>query len=134
MAHKTYKNMTFKIDNSSAAITALTGSMNQASLASALSTIEDSAFGDSQRTYLPGLAGLTISMNGFSNSTTDAIFGPLMNRTSITKTVEYYNGDRYYNGEVWVTGVTYSGSVNDLATWSFDATFDGAVTRTSVAL
>jgi hypothetical protein len=138
MAHKSYKAATFRIDNASAtlgATTILTGSVNQASIAGVMSILEDSGLGDSARTYLPGLSGATITINGFSNSTTDGIFGPLVgNRTSITKTVEFDNGDRKYNGEVWPTNVTISGSVDSVTTWSCDLTFDGAVNRTSVSL
>ena len=128
--------MTFKIDNASASITAITSYVNQASLQRAINLLDDSSLADANRSVLTGLAGTTLSINGFVNTTTDGIFGPLIaTATSITKTVEYgaYTG-RYYNGEVLLSNVQYSGSVDNLQTFSADMTFDGAVTRTSVAL
>ena len=128
--------MTFKIDNASASITAITSYVNQASLQRAINLLDDSSLADANRSVLTGLAGTTLSINGFVNTTTDGIFGPLIaTATSVTKTVEYgaYTG-RYYNGEVLLSNVQYSGSVDNLQTFSADMTFDGAVTRTSVAL
>ena len=128
--------MTFKIDNASAFITAITSYVNQASLQRAINLLDDSSLADANRSVLTGLAGTTLSINGFVNTTTDGIFGPLIaTATSVTKTVEYgaYTG-RYYNGEVLLSNVQYSGSVDNLQTFSADMTFDGAVTRTSVAL
>jgi hypothetical protein len=136
MANKTYKDVTFKIDNASASITALTAYVNQASLQRAINLLEDTALSDANRSVLTGLAGTTISINGFVNSTTDGIFGPIIaTATSVTKTVEYgaYTG-RYYNGEVLLSNIQYSGSVDNLQTFSVDMTFDGAVNRTTVAL
>ena len=136
MPNTTYKNMTFKIDNASASITAITSYVNQASLQRAINLLDDSSLADANRSVLTGLAGTTLSINGFVNTTTDGIFGPLIaTATSVTKTVEYgaYTG-RYYNGEVLLSNVQYSGSVDNLQTFSADMTFDGAVTRTSVAL
>ena len=128
--------MTFKIDNASASITAITSYVNQVSLQRAINLLDDSSLADANRSVLTGLTKTTLSINGFVNTTTDGIFGPLIaTATSITKTVEYgaYTG-RYYNGEVLLSNVQYSGSVDNLQTFSADMTFDGAVTRTSVAL
>ena len=105
--------------------------------------IEDTALSDDERSYLPGKAGATIPLAGMVNSTTDAILGPLMgNRTSITKTIEYRayatnstgSVGSFYNGEVYLTNIEYSGNLVSLQTFSVDATFDGAVNRTSAEL
>jgi hypothetical protein len=136
MANKTYKDVTFSIDNASASLTALTSHVNQASLQRAINLLEDTALSDANRSVLTGLAGTTISINGFVNSTTDGIFGPIIaTATSVTKTVQYgiYTG-RYYNGEVLLSNIQYSGSVDNLQTFSVDMTFDGAVNRTTAAL
>ena len=126
--------MTFKIDNASASLVDITAYVNQASLQRAINLLDDSALSDSNRSVLTGLAGTTISINGFVNTTVDAIFGPLIaTATSVTKTTQYgaYTG-RFYYGETLVSNVQYSGSVDNLETFSLDVTFDGAVTRTSV--
>jgi hypothetical protein len=133
MANKTYKDITFKVDNASASLTDITAYVNQASLQRAINLLDDSALSDSNRSVLTGLAGTTISINGFVNTTTDGIFGPLIAAaTSVTKTAQYgaYTA-RFYYGETLISNVQYSGSVDSLETFSCDFTFDGAVTRTS---
>ena len=136
MANTTYRDMAFKLDNAAATLTALTAYLNQVDLQRTLDLIEDTAMGDTNRQYLHGLAGTTFTISGMVNSTTDGIFGPLIaTATSITKTFEYKAyASRFYNGEVLLTNVQYSGSTNSLQTFSVSATIDGAVTRTSVAL
>ncbi len=136
MANTTMRDMGFKIDGASATLVDIKAYCNQADLQRTLDLIEDSAMSDTNRSYLHGLAGTTISINGMVNTTTDGIFGPLVNAaTSITKTVEYKAyANRFYNGEVLLTNIQYSGSTNSLQTFSASATFDGAVNRTSVAL
>ena len=136
MAHESDKDTTVKIDNAAGTLTAITGSVNALTLAAALTLLDDSGMGDDDKTFLPGMHGKTINLNGFLDSTTEGIFGPLVeNRTSITKTVEFYNGLKYYNGEVYPGTVQISGSKDDLETWSSDFTFGTAgMNRTSVAL
>ena len=136
MANTTYRDMAFKLDNASAALTALTAWLNQVDLQRTLDLIEDTAMADTNRQYLHGLAGTTFTISGMVNSTTDGIFGPLIAAaTSITKTFEYKAyAARFYNGEVLLTNVQYSGSTNSLQTFSVSATIDGAVNRTSAAL
>jgi hypothetical protein len=136
MANTTYRDMAFKIDNASASLTAITAYLNEVGLERTLDLIEDTGMTDTNRQYLHGLAGTTFTISGMVNSTTDGIFGPLVNAaTSITKTFEYKAyASRFYNGEVLLTSVKYSGSTNNLQTFSASATIDGAVSRTSVAL
>jgi hypothetical protein len=136
MANTTYRDMAFKIDNASASLTAITAYLNEVGLERTLDLIEDTGMTDTNRQYLHGLAGTTFTISGMVNSTTDGIFGPLVAAaTSITKTFEYKAyASRFYNGEVLLTSVKYSGSTNNLQTFSASATIDGAVSRTSVAL
>ena len=135
MAHLSYKDAAIKIDNAAGALTAITGSCNNYSLQGALNLLEDSGFGDDDRTYLSGLHGKTISVNGFLDSTTEAIFGPLIaDRTSVTKTVELYTGTQYFNGETLASNTQISGSVDSIQTWSVDLTISGGMNRTSVGL
>jgi len=140
MANKTDLDIRVKLDNAGGTLTDITAYLTSASISGAMDIIEDTALSDEERSYLPGKAGATIPIAGMVNSTTDAIFGPLVgNRTSITKTVEYraYSTNStgstgsFYTGEIYLTNVEYSGSVNSLQTFSGDGTFDGAVTRTS---
>ena len=132
MAHFTSRTLDFKIDNASAALTSIKGSVNQQSLSKDLGLLEDTGLGDTDRTYVPGLEGATLPVNGYLNSTTETIVGPLLEGTSITKTVAIYNGAKWVTGEVWPGNITITGNVGELATWSMDLTFEGAVDRTSV--
>jgi hypothetical protein len=137
MANKFWKDMTVRIDNSTnAALVDITAYLTQASIRGSREILEDTAISDTSRSYLPGIVGATIPLSGLVNTTTDGIFGKLIGQfTSVTKTIEYksYTG-RMYNGEVFITNVEYSGGTNSIQTFSADATFDGSVNRTSVAL
>lgn len=135
MANKTGKNAAFKLDNAAGTLTAITTHLNSASIASVQSALEDTALGDGTQTFLGGIAGATFSLNGFWNSTTEGIFGPLQgNDTSKSKTFEWYDSIKYKNGEALITGVNLSGEVDTVMTFSADATITGDVNRTSVAL
>ena len=143
MANKTFNDMRFRIDSPSTANLNITAFLNHVSLQRAINLLEDTALSDTNKSVLTGLAGTTLSLNGFVNSTTDGIFGPLIAAaTSVTKTVEYRafatnstgNVGRFYNGEVLISNVEYSGAADALETFSCDLTFDGAVNRTTAAL
>jgi hypothetical protein len=145
MANKTYKDMRFKLDKPNTTgtlvLTDITAYVNQASLQRAINLLDDSALSDTNRSVLTGLAGTTLSINGFVNTTTDGTFGPMIAAaTSVTRTFEYRafttnsTTGRFYNGEVLFSNIQYSGSVDSLETFSADMTVDGAVNRTTVPL
>lgn len=142
MANLTYKAMRFRLDNSTG-IQNITAFVNQASIQRAINLLDDSALSDANRSVLTGLAGTTLAINGFVNTTTDAIFGPqIATSTSVTKTFEYRTHatnstgtvGRFYNGEILLSNIQYSGSVDSLQTFSADMTVDGAVNRTTTSL
>ena len=136
MANTTYRDQDFKIDNAAGSLVSIKAYLNQVDLDRALDLIEDSAMSDTNRSYLFGMGGTTFSISGMVNSTTDAIFGPLVAAaTSVTKTTEWkaYTA-RYYNGEALLSNVKYSGATNSLQTFSVSLTVDGAINRTSVGL
>jgi hypothetical protein len=137
--------MRFKFDQPNSTgtlvLTDITAYVNQASLQRSINLLDDSALSDGNRSVLTGLAGTTLSINGFVNTTVDNTFGPMIQAaTSVTRTFEYrvfYTNSttgRFYNGEVLLSNVQYSGSVDSLQTFSADMTVDGAVNRTTVAL
>ena len=142
MANKTDLDVRVCIDNSTGTLTDITSYLTSASIRSALDLLEDSALNDENKSYLPGKVGATIPLAGFVNSTTDTILGPYVgDRTAntTTKSIEYQaystgsnstgNLGVFYQGEVLLTNVEISGSLNSIQTFSADATFDGAVTR-----
>ena len=127
MANKTDLDIRVKIDNSSASLTDITAYLTAASIRGIQDIIEDTALSNEERSYVPGKAGATTPISGMVNSTTDGIFGPLIgNRTSITKSFEYRayatnstgNVGSFFNGEVYLTNVEYSGSLNSLEMFS----------------
>lgn len=136
MANKTFKDMGFKIDSATGVLTDIKSYINQADLQRTLDLIEDTAMADVNRQYIPGLAGTTFAINGMVNTTTDGILGPLIaTQTTISKTVEWKAyANRFYNAEVFLSNIQYSGANNTLETFSASMTVDGAVNRTSVAL
>ena len=132
MANKWFFDTVVSIDNASGSTARITSYVNNHSIQSALNLMDQTGGGVTAHTFLPGLAGATISLNGFVNSTTSGIFAPLVgNRTSITKTLGINNGVKWFKGEVWPSGIQFSGTPDNLETWSGDFTFEGAVSYTS---
>jgi hypothetical protein len=134
MAVDTWKNLGFKIDSAAGSITDISAYVNSASLQAAITIIESTGIGATARTKQNGLGNITVPINGFVNSTTEAIFGPIINGTSITKTVEFkIRTGRYFTGEVIPSSIQFSGSPDTLQTFSAQLEFNGACTRTSQA-
>jgi hypothetical protein len=128
----------FRVDNESATIVNLTGStgtVNSIAPSGGQVLLDDTGVGDSRHTVVKGLANATeITVNGYVNSTTEAIFTPLLDGTSITKTIGIgLVSGQYLNGEAWPRDVSFSVGIDELQTWS--CTFQAAdgLTRTSVA-
>lgn len=135
MANKTYADLAVKIDDSTGALTAITCSINTVDIEGTQTTLDDTTICDTNMSVLPGISGGTLSVNGFVNSTTEGIFGPLVGqRTSTSKTCQFYNGIKYYRGEFYPTSVKFSGSMQALQVFSANLTLDGAALRTSVGL
>lgn len=134
MANKNHKDIGFRIDNAAGTLTDITLYVNSQDLARTIGLEEDTGEGLEERTFLPGLGSGKFTVNGFMNTTTDGIFGPLVaDNTSITKTVAYQEtSSRFYKGETWVNSVRLSGSRDDLQTFSAELTVTGAFTRTSI--
>src|SRR5512145_3314751 len=128
MANLTYKASRFRMAaNVTSVLTNLTAYVNQVSLQRAINLLEDTSLADANKSVLTGLAGTTMSINGFVNTTTDGLFGPLIAAaTSVTRTVEYRTHatnstgtvGRFYNGPVLLSNIQYSGSVDNLQTFS----------------
>src|SRR5512147_367955 len=98
------------LDNASGSTSRITSYCNQHSVAGVVNMLDKTCLGDTTRTFFPGLAGATIRLNGFNNSTTEAIFGPLQGiRTSVKKTFGIKRGAKWQVAEVWVGNVEISG-------------------------
>jgi len=136
MANLIFKNQTIKLDNAAGTLTDITAYLTSETLSGIQDLIDQTSMSLEEKSYLFGQAGATMQIAGFVNSTTNGILGPLIgNRTTATKTFQRAaTTNIVQRGEVLVTGVEYSGSVNSIQTFSFNATFDGVMISTSVAL
>lgn len=135
MAHVISSAASFKIDDSTAAIATISGSVNSVSVEGGQPTIEDTGLGDTQRTTVRGLGDATIiNVNGYLDTTTEAIFAPLVNGTSLTKTIDVgLVSGQFLSGEAWPENVTLGSSMGEISTWSATLRAQAGLTRTSVA-
>jgi hypothetical protein len=121
--------------NGTSVLTDISSSVNSQSLSAAITDLETTGMGATVRTRINGLADQSIDLNGFTNSTTDGIFGPLLKGTAKVKRIEFkaYSG-RYYNGSVLPTKLKFSGAPDTAETWSCTFVFSSIYNRTSIAL
>jgi len=134
MANQWGNTLAVSIDNAAGSTARISAYVNQASIQGAIDILDQTGFGNTNPDIIHGIARATIPLNGWVNSTTEGIFGPLVGtRTSITKTTGFYNGIKWYNGEFLPDSVEFSGAPDTLQTFSVNLMVDGAITRTSVA-
>jgi len=133
MAHKDSKYYGFKFGG-----TDISGSVNQASLQQLVTALDDTGLGDAAHTYVDGLANGTLSINGFVNTTTDALFGVYVNGTSVARTAKVFQvthmTGQYYTGSCLVTDYSVAGGSDTLQTFSATLQVTGEVNRTAVAV
>lgn len=131
-----YKNETIKLDNAAGSLTDITAYLTSESIAGVQELMDNTTMGLEERSNLPGVAGGSATLAGVVNSTTHAIFGPLLgNRTTVTKTLQRAaTTNIVLRGEFWITDVEFSGSVNTLQTFSSNMTLEGVMISTSVPL
>jgi len=131
-AFKWGKDLEFHIDNSTGTLVEISDYTNSEAIRTAFDMFRTDGVGSSDPERQHGKADASVPVNGFVNSTTESVFGPLVgNRTSTTKTVFFYNGVKFYTGEFLPSDVEFSGDPNSLQTWSCTLMQSGAVTRTS---
>ena len=135
MGNKTWKDMSFKLDSSTGALTDISAYVNSQSIQSAITDLMTTGMGATANTRVNGLANISLPINGFVNTTTRGILAPIVGGTSVTKTFEFkvYTG-AYLNGECLPTNVQFSGSPDTLELFSTTLVVTGAHNSTSVAL
>lgn len=136
MANWTSKTGGFRIDNASGTLTDIGVYINSVNDSGGSSRLDDTGLGDTRERSIAGLAQATsIQINGSLNSTTYPIFAPLVNGTSITKTVEvkYFTG-RFRTGEVYPSDVQLGQSVGQKHTFSATLSAENGLNTTSVAV
>lgn len=127
----------FRVDNESGTITNLTGgtgTVNSIGLSGGQALLDDTGVGDSRHTVVKGLASATeVTVGIYVNSTTEAIFTPLLDGTSITKTIGVgLVSGQYLNGEAWPRDVSMDVGIDALQTISCTFQASDGLTRTSV--
>ena len=123
------------IDNASATITDISGQVNSLSWDGGQNLLDDTGMSDSRHTVVAGLANASnASLNGWLNSTTEAIIGPLTDGTSITKTlaISFDSSATWWTGEVWPESVNLSAGVDELQAWSAELRAQNGLSSTSV--
>ena len=122
----------FHLDNAAGTLTDISDYVNSQAVRTAFDVFRTEGVGSADPERQHGMADLSVPINGWVNSTTEGIFGPLVgNRTSVTKSFFYYNGIKFYTGEVMPTDVEFSGDPTSLQTWSCTLAQSGAISRTS---
>ena len=98
-------------------------------------TIEDTAMGDSARTYLAGLTSADASVDVFWDETDtngQVALAPGSSVTLVLYPEGADSGDTYYTGTALVTSKSITGSVDGMVEASISATYSGAVTTATV--
>lgn len=136
MANLDWSNMGFKIQgNATSTLIDISSYVNSQSLAAAITMLDTTGMGAANRTRVNGLSDRSADINYFVNTTTEGVFGPLHNGTSIPKRAQFQvNTGRYFNGSVLPSNIQISGSPDTLEMGSVTLMFTGAVNRTSVGL
>ncbi len=134
MASETSKVSGFAVDNASGTLTDISEAVNQCDVSGGNEQYEDTGLSDTRHTFVSGLGmPVTVTVNGWLNTTTRAIFAPLVNGTSVDKTVEvkYASGD-FYSGECIPTNVQMGLPTGAVNTWSCTFQANDGLTSTSV--
>ena len=135
MALATSKVAGLRIDNAAGSLTDISRYVNNVTLDSPHGQLDATGLGDTQVRMVSGLSGpVSVQMNLFSNSTTRAIFSPLVDATSVSKTIEIkLDTGAYLTGEFVPTNVNFGQGVNALQAISATFSNSTAVNFTSVA-
>lgn len=136
MAHETSEITGFAMDSTpGGSLVNLSGDINTVTVSGGKELLDDTGLGDTRRTRVPGLAGPTsVSINGWHNSTTRAIFTPdfFDSDTSRTIEVKYASGD-FHSGEAYPeNGTPFSSNVAAVNTFNITFTAENGLTGTSV--
>lgn len=125
-----------RLDNAAGTLTDISAYINGADIDGGQTLLDDTGLAMTNESVTPGLGKPTmVALNGFLNSTTEGIFGPLVNGTSVQKTVEikHFTG-KYHYGESWPESVKISKAPGAIQTWSCNLLAESGLTKTSIAV
>lgn len=110
MAHLLSNVAGFRLDNASGTLTDISGSINSVEVSGGNASVQNTGMGQSRHKEINDIDPIqSITVNGWIDSTTNAIISPLVEGTSVLKTVEVtlLSGD-YFTGEARVGDVSRS--------------------------
>ena len=134
------KNAYFALDNASGSLINISNSLNEISLPREIETAETTAFGDTDKTYITGLADATVSLSGMFDATVDAQVNggitALKSGSVATLSFEYgpagsASANPKFTGEAIITSYEISSPVGDVVTYSLELQVTGGVTGTT---
>ena len=131
----TSKDGGFRIDGPTGALVNISQYINSVEDGGGANRLDDTGLGDTRERSVNGLATATdVTINGSLNSTTYPIFAPLVNGTSVSKTVEIkYFTAKYRIGEMFPNNVRLSQNVGQKHVFSATLSAENGLNTTSVA-
>jgi hypothetical protein len=123
----------FKVDNNAGTLTNISDTLNSVSFPREAETLETTSFGSSDRSYVIGFTGATISIEGSFDATVDTHLAAIVGKTE-SVSFEYgpegsTNGFTKYTGEAFLTSYETSAGVGDIVSYSAEFQVTGAITR-----
>jgi predicted secreted protein len=134
------KNAYFALDNASGSLINISNTLNEISLPREIETAETTAFGDTDKTYITGLADATVSLSGMFDATVDAQINGTISalKSGSVGSVSFQYGpagsasaNPKFTGEAIVTSYEISSPVGEVVTYSLELQVTGGVTGTT---
>ena len=133
------KSSYFGIDDSGASVVDISAYVTNVDFSRDIDTPESTTYGNDDRTYIPGLAGATLSVSGYWDSTADTGPDEVLSENVGKATTSTFNygpegtttGDIIYHGECILTNYSISSPVDGIVSYTADFQISGAVTRGS---
>ena len=131
------KSASFKVDNNAGSLTDISNTLNSVSFPREAETLETTSFGSSDRSYVIGFTGATISIEGSFDATVDTHLAAIVGKTD---SVSFEYGPEgttstytKYTGECFLTSYETSAGVGDIVSYSAEFQITGAITRGAFA-
>lgn len=107
----------------------ISGYTDSVNFSRSLDTAEVTALGDTDKAYIGGLKGATISLTGSWDATLDSTVNTAMSTSSVTWAYSPDAGTTTYSGSCFVSSYSPASSVSDSDKWSLSLTVTGSVSR-----
>jgi len=134
MANIHGKDAIFQLDNTSDSLTDISAYVDSSSLSRLVELADTTAYGDEDRTFIPGLGTATIPISGPFDATHDAIIGtPVQQKVARGFDFDPIGGGvaGRFTGECFIVDYTIDVPVGDKIGWSASLVTTGAITRES---